>query len=204
MQLSSATVVAGTEQVLIDQTLNGRSDSFGKLVEPHLRALNRMARVRLQSDTEAEDAVQQTMLRAFCHLSQFRREASFKTWLCAIAFHEVSQVRRARGGVQFSPLVETQSVIPDPGVSPEAACQRRQELERLSRALTKLPEKYRRIIQLRDLRELSIAETAQSLSLSTPTVKIRHHRARKLLVANVKKLAVRRPACLETPRLDGV
>jgi RNA polymerase sigma-70 factor (ECF subfamily) len=65
-------------------------------------------------------------------------------------------------------------------------------MERLHQALTRLPEKYRRMIQLRDLHELSIAETARSLSLTPGAVKTRHHRARKLLLrsfARVKKAA---------------
>src|ERR1700689_3894396 len=79
------------EETLIDSALQGRHDAFGDLVQPYLTSLNRFARTRLRSDSEAEDVVQQTVLRAFSHLGQFRREASFKTWLCAIHLNEVIQ-----------------------------------------------------------------------------------------------------------------
>jgi len=189
---ASAKAACGGEEVLIDGALQGRSEAFGELIEPHLQTLNRLASIRLQSDTEAEDAVQQTALRAFCHLHQFRREATFRTWLCAIAFREVSQVRRSRSTVHLRPLHNTYAAtLADPAVSPELQCQNTQQVERLHQALLKLPEKYRSVIQLRDLHELSIAETAQSLSLTTPAVKVRHSRARKLLLKSFKTVSRR-------------
>jgi RNA polymerase sigma-70 factor (ECF subfamily) len=172
-------------------------DAFADLVLPHLSALNRLARVRLGCESEAEDIVQQAVLRAFRHLSQFRREASFKTWLYAIAFHEVSQLRRGRAVRHLRPLHEVRAAnLRDPSISPELQCQYSEEAERLRQALTKLPEKYRRVIQLRDLRELSIAETARLLSASVAAVKVRHHRARKLLLRRLseeKRVAWQRP-----------
>jgi len=171
-----------TEGLLIDRTLQGRADSFGELVEPYLTSLNRIARKRLRSESEAEDVVQQSVLQALCHLRQFRREASFKTWLCAIAIHEVSQLRRGRAVAQVRPLHESHAAtLAHPLCSPDLQFQQTQEVERLYQALTRLPKKYRLLIQLRDLDELSIAETARSLSLTVEAVKTRHHRARKLL-----------------------
>jgi RNA polymerase sigma-70 factor, ECF subfamily len=191
MQLrADAKAVSGGEEALIAGALQGRTEAFGELIQPHLPSLSRLASLRLQSDTEAEDAVQQTMLRAYCHLHQFRREATFKTWLCAIAFREVGQLRRSRSAVHLRSLHEAQvATLADPGVSPETQCQQTQQVERLHKALLKLPEKYRSVIQLRDLRELSVAETAQSLSLTTPTVKVRHSRARKLLLKSFKNVS---------------
>jgi RNA polymerase sigma-70 factor (ECF subfamily) len=72
--------------------------------------------------------------------------------------------------------------LADPDSLPDMQLQKRQESARLHRALRRLPEKYRLIIELRDLHELSIAATARSLSLTVSAVKTRHHRARKLLV----------------------
>jgi len=182
-----------TEALLIKGTLQGRPDAFGDLVQPYLPSLDRLARMKLCSKSEAEDIVQQAVLLAFSRLSQFRQEASFKTWLSAIALREVSQLRRGQAVARLRPLHETHAVnLADPSSSPEAQCQRRQEVERLYQAVTKLPEKYRLMIQLRDLRELSIAETARSLSLTVPVVKIRHHRARKLLVRSLT--GAQRPA----------
>ena len=170
-----------TETLLINRTLRGGTEAFADLVAPHLAGLSRLAGSRLGCEFEAEDVVQQAVLRAFCHLRQFRGEASFKTWLYAIAFREVSQLRRGNAA-HLRPLRGARAQnIADPCISPELQCQRREEAERLHQALTKLPDKYRSVIQLRDLRELSIADTARLLSETVAVIKVRHHRARKLL-----------------------
>jgi RNA polymerase sigma-70 factor (ECF subfamily) len=174
------------DEELIASALRGRNDAFGELVAPHLRSLTRFARMRLGNESEAEDVVQQAVLRAFCGLGQFRREASFKTWLSRIAFNEVIHVRRGKAIAAARPLHETRAdKLADPSGSPDMQIQRRQEMESLHRALTGLPEKYRLVVQLRDLQELSIAATAQSLRLSVAAVKTRHHRARKLLLRSL-------------------
>ncbi len=171
---------------LIDSALEGRSDAFGELVTPHLRSLTRFASMRLRNESEAEDAVQQAVLQAYCALGQFRREASFKTWLSRIAFNEVVHLRRGKSAVPVRPLHETRAdKLADPSRSPDMQIQRKQEMERLHLALQGLPEKYRMVVQLRDLQELSIAATARSLCLTTATVKTRHHRARKLLLRSL-------------------
>ena len=171
---------------LIDSVLQGRTDAFGDLVVPHLGSLTRLARSRLRDDSEAEDVVQQAVLLALYNIGQFRREASFKTWLSKIAFNEVIHLRRGRAIAGASPLHQARAdKLADPSSLPDIQIQRRQETVRLHRALTRLPEKYRLIIELRDLRELSIAATARSLSLTAAAVKTRHHRARKLLLRSL-------------------
>lgn len=171
------------DEWLIDSVLEGRTDAFVDLVQPHLGFLTRFARMRLRNDSEAEDAVQQAVLQAFHNLGQFRREASFKTWLSRITSNEVIHLRRGKAVAPVRPLHGNAAErLADPSAPADMQMQRRQETARLRRALTRLPEKYRTIIELRDLRELSVAATARSLSLTVANVKTRHHRARKLLL----------------------
>ena len=85
------------EDLLIDRILCGRIEAFADLVQPHLVSLNRFARQRLRSESEAEDVVQQSILLALSHLRQFRHEASFSTWLRAIALNEVFRLLQKRG-----------------------------------------------------------------------------------------------------------
>lgn len=168
---------------LIESALQGRTDAFGDLVAPHLLSLTKFARMRLQNDVEAEDAVQQAVLQALHNLAQFRRQASFKTWISKITCNEILHVRRGKAIASVTPLHQAAvDKLADPGSLPDIQLQRRQEAARLHRALARLPQKYRLIIELRDLRELSIAATARSLSLTASAVKTRHHRARKLLL----------------------
>jgi RNA polymerase sigma-70 factor, ECF subfamily len=178
-----ATQGKDVDEGLIDSVLQGRTDAFADLVKPHLGPLTRFARMRLRNDSEAEDVVQQAVLQAFHNLGQFRREASFKTWLSKITSNEVIHVRRGKAIAPVKPLPgNVAERLADPATPADLQLQRRQETARLRQALTKLPEKYRLIIELRDLRELSVAATAQSLSLTVANVKTRHHRARKLLL----------------------
>ena len=185
-----------TEGLLIDRILTGRIDAFGDLVQPHLTSLNRFAQRKLQNESEAEDVVQQSILLALSHLGKFRRDASFSTWLHAIAINEVFRLRRRTSAQVPLPERVAMDLVDDTASSPFAQCQQKERAERLHKALTRLPEKYRLMIQLRDLGELSIVETAQSLSLSRAAVRTRHHRARKLLV---RSLATPRPSqCFQT------
>lgn len=171
------------DQWLIDSVLEGRTDAFADLVQPHLGSLTRFARMRLGNDSEAEDVVQQAVLQAFHNLGQFRREASFKTWLSRITSNEVIHLRRGKAIAAAKPLQgNVAERLADPSAPADMQLQLRQETARLRRALTRLPDKYRLIIELRDLRELSVAATARSLSLTVANVKTRHHRARKLLL----------------------
>lgn len=168
---------------LIESVLQGRTDAFGELVGPHLLSLTRFARMRLRNDVEAEDAVQQAVLQALHNLGQFRRQASFKTWISKITFNEILHLRRGKAIASVTPLHQTGvDKLADPHSLPDMQLQKRQEAASLRRALARLPEKYRLIIELRDLHELSIAATARSLSLTVSAVKTRHHRARKLLL----------------------
>jgi len=174
------------DEGLIDSVLQGRTDAFGALIAPYLSSLTRFARMRLRNYSEAEDVVQQAVLQAFHGLGQFRREASFKTWLSKIASNEVIHLRRGRANAPVTPLHEVLAgKLADPASLPDMQIQQKEERERLHRALTRLPEKYRLVIQLRDLHELSTAATARSLCLSVGAVKTRHHRARKLLLRSL-------------------
>jgi RNA polymerase sigma-70 factor (ECF subfamily) len=140
--------------------------------------------MRLRNHSEVEDVIQQAIFRAFHNLHQFRREASFKTWLSKITSNEVSHLRRGKAIVGLLPSMDTE-LLADPAHLPDLQIQRKEETARLHQALTRLPEKYRVIIELRDLREFSIAVTARRLSLTVSAVKTRHHRARKLLLRSL-------------------
>jgi RNA polymerase sigma-70 factor, ECF subfamily len=125
---------------------------------------------------------------AFSHLNQYRGTARFKAWLCAITMNEVLQSVRGRQTVSPQPLPESVAAdLSDPWISPHVQCEQQERRRQLHRALVRLPEKYRLMIQLRDLREYSIAETARLLSLSSAAVRTRHHRARKMLLQSMMK-----------------
>jgi RNA polymerase sigma-70 factor, ECF subfamily len=172
----------------------GRPEEFDNLLTPHLNSLRRLVRARAKDWSEADDVVQETLLRAFRHLAQLRDKAHFKPWLFRIAMNEIRQRRRSE---RCSPIL----VLADPieGIqiadtrrSAHAECERA-ELKMLVReALSKLPEKYRSVLELRDLSDLSVSETAQRLCLGVAATKTRHVRARSMLMRSLRKLVARR------------
>jgi RNA polymerase sigma factor (sigma-70 family) len=187
-EMSESIHICLAEESLIDGALSGRPGAFGDLVQPYLAALTRFARSRVGDVSAAEDVVQQAVFLAFGNLQQYRREASFKTWLSAIVSNEAKHWRRGQRVVQIRPLNEAYVAnLADPGGSPDTQCEVNEDAERLREAIVRLPEKYRQMIQLRDLRELSVAETARSLSLTAGAVKTRHHRARRLLMRRLTR-----------------
>ena len=173
------------EARLICEVLEGRKDLFGDLLQPHLTSLFHFVRAKIRWDSEADDIIQTTALKAFTRLDQFRFEATFRTWLMSIALNEILQWRRRHVRSRFvilDPAGLSHLPIADPGASPLRECQRRETVGLFRRALAKLPAKYQLVIRLRDLEDRSISETAQLLRLSVSAVKSRHHRARRQIV----------------------
>ena len=159
-------------------------DTYEALVAPHLSTLRRWVTSKVQNTHDVDDIVQQTLLLSFRHLTQFRFESSFGTWLCRIALNVI------RGRIRSPDYSRTVYVEPeklanfdlqDKRHSPLAALERKEVKARVHMAIAKLPSIYQEVIHMRDLRGLSIRETAASLGLTKPAVKSRHHRARLLL-----------------------
>lgn len=180
---SANTVVGelGREASLIHQILRGRSDLQGDLIKPHLGALRRFVQGKMGNDTDVEDVVQQTILKAFSHLDQFRFEACFRTWLIRIALNEVAQNWRKRPSWRWVGLEE--SALPtfqtkDPSDSPLHSYEQSERVKLVRRAISSLPETYRVVVRMRDLEECSISEVAETLCLTISAVKSRHRRGR--------------------------
>ena len=169
------------EAALIRKIIDGQRDLFGDLMAPHLTALSRMVRVTLGGNSQVEDILQETALKAFTHLAQFRFEACFKTWLIRIGLNEARQWRRKYAVSQLLELTpRALSELPiDQSHSPMIEYQRNEAGAELAAALARLPEMYRNVIHLRDFEDLSTAEVALILGLTISAVKSRLRRARQ-------------------------
>ncbi len=158
-----------------------REAEFMNLLEPHVTAIRRMVRSMVRNDSDADDVLQQTFLKAYKYLHQFRYDASFKTWLSRIAINESRQVDRKRRCGRLCSFdqatADGMNLAPD-RETPLVVFQRRENYEMVHRALARLPRIYRTVVELRDVKELSVIETARHLNVTTSTVKTRHRRAR--------------------------
>jgi RNA polymerase sigma-70 factor (ECF subfamily) len=165
------------------------------IIKANNRRLYRLARGILRNDGEAEDVVQETYVRAFTHLNEFRSESSLSTWLSRIAMNEaLGRLRRERPSIELSSLpqgaLEAQ-IIQFPLISaaddPEKSMAQREIQHVVEGAIDELPEPFRIVFITRVLEGMNVEETAEILDLKPETVKTRLHRARTMLRENVEK-----------------
>ena len=163
------------------------------IIRSNNRRLYRLARGILRNDSEAEDVVQETYVRAFTHLDSFRGGSSFGTWLGRIAINEaLGRLRRRRAGVETSlePELLNAQIIPFPvpaASDPEKTMAQRQIQNVVEQAIDELPEPFRIVFMTRVVEGMNVEETAEILGLKPETVKTRLHRARATLRENVEK-----------------
>jgi RNA polymerase sigma-70 factor, ECF subfamily len=178
------------EQVL-ERVLAGETPLFEILMRRYNQRLYRVARAILRDDSEAEDVMQEAYVRAYQHLNQFAGRAKFSTWLTRIAVHEalarsyrrkrfadLASQDRATGDLETA---DPMSNIPSKNPNPEQEVASSELRALLEKSILNLPESYRSVLMLRDMEEMSTAETAECLQISEENVKVRLHRARALL-----------------------
>jgi RNA polymerase sigma-70 factor (ECF subfamily) len=179
--------LGATEAELLQWACQGDKEAFYSLVRPCERAIYSAAVGILNNREDAEEAVQEAVLKAFLHLAGFRGEAKFSTWLVKITINEARlKLRKDRRHLYES--VDEQVSSEDGDYTPKdfadwrevpsEALQRKELREALKRAIASLPLKYREVIILRDVQQLRIEETAQILGITEGSVKTRLSRAR--------------------------
>ena len=190
----SAPAAAGDAE-LVKRALARDEAAVRAIIKANNRRLYRLARGILRNDGEAEDVVQETYVRAFTRLGDFRGESSLSTWLSRIAMNEaLGRLRRQRPGVEISSLpqgVLEAQIIQFPLVSvaddPEKSMAQREIQHVVEGAIDELPEPFRLVFITRVVEGMTIEETAEILDLKPETVKTRLHRARAMLREHVEK-----------------
>ncbi len=175
-----------SDEEVVARVRGGDVDLFEVLLRRYNQRLYRVARSVLRDDARAEDIVQETWVRAFTHLHQFENRSRFSTWLTRIALHESwARARRGRKFVSIDPGPSGEvTPMSDPASSdsdPERRASEHETAIALEAAIAALPDRYRGVFVLREVEELSTAETAECLELKEETVKTRLHRARGML-----------------------
>jgi RNA polymerase sigma-70 factor (ECF subfamily) len=175
------------ERELIERVLAGEKDLFYELIRPCERGVFLAAASILGNDADAEDAAQEAFLKAYRNLDRFRQESKFSTWLIQIAINNARMKLRKDRCLLHKAIDAGQETtegdyIPtdfaDWREIPSEALEQSELREALNKALNSLPEKYRIVFILRDVQQMSIAETAKALGVSEENVKTRTSRAR--------------------------
>jgi RNA polymerase sigma-70 factor, ECF subfamily len=165
-----------------------KQQNFASCVAQHLPFLTRFVSGAMRGDQSAEDIVQQTVLKALMNADQFRCESSLKTWLVSIAINEARQAYRCGWHRRTVPLV-TESL--DSIRSLESSSKTYQANQRavlVRKAVSRLPQAYRSVVELCDFQQLPMSEAARQLGLTLPAIKSRRHRARQKLLPLVQEL----------------
>ncbi len=176
---------------LINKFKEGDKASFGDIVLKYQDRIYNLCRNMLGSAHDAEDAAQDTFIKAYQNLNNFRPEASFYTWLYRIAVNTCLDYRkRPFWGSLFRSFAEDEESFREP-VSEEPSPEKLYETKQLglvlSKSLAKLSPKLRVVIILKEIEGLSYEEIAEVLDVSIGTVKSRISRAREELKKLMKK-----------------
>jgi RNA polymerase sigma factor (sigma-70 family) len=176
---------------LVEHARQRNPAAFWLIIKRHNQRLYRIARTVLNDDVEAEDVLQETYIRAFTHLAEFRAEAQLSTWLTRIALNEaLGRRRKRRPTVDVKSIEDMIAPFSAHNPDPEEAAALAEIRSLLEGAVSDLPEPFRIVFVMRDVEEMSIEETAFLLALRPQTVSTRLYRARRLLrVALRDKLA---------------
>ena len=172
---------------LLQELKSGKPEAFASLFDTYADRLYRLGMSLVGDPFEAEDIVQEAFLKAITHIDHFQARSSLGTWLYRVVYN--SSIDRLRGRVDV-PLPEEsnpdENSLPMPEVllewhTPETLAISNEGQDYLDQAIQSLPETLRSVFVLRDIEELSTAQTAEILGIGENLVKVRLHRARLAL-----------------------
>jgi RNA polymerase sigma-70 factor (ECF subfamily) len=193
-----------SDEALAVRAAAGDDRAFEQIVARYEGRIFRLA-CRLTSEADAPDVLQETFLHVYRHLSSFRGESRFGTWLYRIATNTALMLRRARARrpaeslEAFLPRFDSHGVHQDTPAELQAASRAdelldRQFLAEKARAfIARLPDVYRDAFVLRDLEEMSTVDVARLLGIEPATVRQRVHRARLMLRGYLSELLAVKP-----------
>ena len=197
VSVSSRAAALGSahDDELVARATGGDANAFEAIMRRHNRLLFRTARSILKIDAEAEDALQESYLRAWRALPQFRADAKLSTWLVRIVINEaLGRLRQRSAGVvpldDALDITDSQtepSMQDDPNQRPDSMAMRSDVRRLMEARIDQLPQAFRTVFMLRAVEELSVQEIAEALQLPEATVRTRYFRARGLLRAGLSR-----------------
>ena len=174
-----ATVTVLDEIELITRAKNGEQSAFSELVCIHADGVRNVI-YRLYGDTRlAEDAAQETFIRAWLHFASYRPQTSLRNWLYRIAVNAATDMLRKEKRILLHAFENLSLKDPQPG--PEALFSQEERATLIHKAVLSLPDACQAVLVLREYEALSYQEIADALEIPVGTVMSRLNYARKLL-----------------------
>lgn len=190
-----------TEAELIAAAKKGDGEAFNLLFQRDGDALFWVTFRITKQKEDAQDAVQDSMLRAFLHIGDFDERSKFSTWLTRIAINSALMLLRKKRSIPEVPE------MPDPGSTaephradavdirpnPEQAFAQAERKAILERGIQALRPSIRRALEIRELQERSVRETASAMGLSVAATKARVFHAKRILRKSLRRTCLARP-----------
>ena len=175
--MALVSVVVETE--LVTRAQGGDRNAFSELVCIHAQGVLNVI-YRMCGDMQiAEDAAQETFIRAWSHLASFRQQASLRNWLYRIAINTAMDMLRKEKRILPGDVEDFH--LTDPGPGPEALLLQEERTALVQNAIVSLPDASRAVLVLKEYEELSYHEIADALDIPVGTVMSRLNYARRLL-----------------------
>lgn len=184
------------DQLLVERVQRGDKKAFELLVSKYQRKLMRLVSRLVHDQAEAEDVVQESFIKAYRALANFRGESAFYTWLYRIGVntaknHLVTQGRRAPTSTDAD-IEEAETFTDADGLrdinTPESLLASKQIAETVNAAMMALPEELRNAITLREIEGLSYDEIAEVMLCPIGTVRSRIFRAREAIAEKLRPM----------------
>ena len=176
------------EELWIARARQGDGCAFTQLVEAYQRPVFNLCYRMLGDPAEAEDAAQETFIRAYTRLSSYDPARKFSSWLLAVASHYcIDQLRRRRFGLVSWDDLPPWRWLPDTHPEPEEVTLSHEAQRQVREILGTLPSDYRAAVILRYWHELSYEEIAEALDSTLPAIKSRLFRAREMMAQAVAR-----------------
>lgn len=176
------------ETEVVKRILCGEKELYEILVRRNNQKLYRIIRGYLRDEAEIEDVMQNTYLKGFTRLYQFKLESSFSTWLIRIGINESLARLKEKGKLYHLneewDNLKSNTILEMPDnkqLNPQSKMIRNEAKQLLENAIDHLDIKYKTVYIMKEVEEMSLKEVADALDLSVANVKIRLHRSKKML-----------------------
>ena len=183
-QVSAGTGTISDSEV-IARILTGEKNLYAVLVRRYNQRLYRVAMSIMNDDSEAEEAMQVAYIKGFENLRKFEHKAAFSTWLIRILINEclLRTKKRKQSLTMNDDMIESEihQRFTDQVQTPLATMLNSELKTVMEKAISQLPDKYRTIFIMRELENMTIAETQECLNLTEVNVKVRLNRAKAML-----------------------
>ncbi|WP_422359387.1 RNA polymerase sigma factor [Reichenbachiella sp.] len=185
------------ESHIIRRILAGEKELYEILLRRNNQKLYRVIRSYINDHAEIEDVMQNTYLKAYDKLDQFKQTATYSTWLIRIGINEA--LARLKEKSKFnrlhsaSTLVDDHTILEMPDtnqLNPEKKIMHQEAKQLLEATIDSLETTYRTIYVLKEVEEISIKEIAEILNISISNAKVRIHRAKQMIKEKLYEQAI--------------